>query len=185
MAATAIALPLATSVGAAGCRYEASPRPQRAQQPSVYRPFHAGAGFSEAELRPGVWLVSFTGLPGTPVGQLVEHAKRRAAELALEHGLEYIRIVQAGPFDELDERVHPPRYREVWVTDATGFSRPIRVMTAPGHTETRVRPSVALVVELHAEQVEGALSAVAIADPPPGEEQDAPGLEESPQEGGD
>ena len=80
MRAVPLLFAVVAALGLAGC---ASP---------IYRPYDGRTGYSEAEVQPGVYDVSFQGAQRTSTGRATELAKLRAAELASRRGKPYFRI---------------------------------------------------------------------------------------------
>lgn len=127
----------------------------------AYRPFDGNIGYSEAEIRPGVFIVSYDGFVDMSDGQAIETAKIRAAELAMSRGKTHFRI--------RDNTIRSKTETDVsrdWIT-VDRFNDDGRRFYSDRHaivTDVRVnaRPSVLLTVELLDESADGEFEAAAV-----------------------
>lgn len=66
-----------------------------ATAPTVYAPATSASsgGFSEMRIEPGRYRVTFKGGPGAPIAQVSDYALLRAADLTLQDGYDWFRVV--------------------------------------------------------------------------------------------
>jgi hypothetical protein len=84
----------------------------------LYRPFSRRAGYSEVQVAPGRFQVTYQGTPGMSDGVAAEYAKVRAAELAHMAGKPYLRVVSL----EMGSRAYTD-YDPAWYTTDSYLDR--------------------------------------------------------------
>ena len=62
----------------------------------LYRPYDGKIGFSEAEVSPNTFTVFYDGTSKMSFGTATSFARARAAEIALDRGFGYFRVISAG-----------------------------------------------------------------------------------------
>ena len=60
---------------------------------TTYHPENNTGGYSEIQLDPGVWKVTFRGNTDTPIRLVEQYAQRRAGEVCRQHGFSGFRII--------------------------------------------------------------------------------------------
>ena len=123
----------------AGCQGEPLP---------LYRPFSRRAGYSEVQVAPGRFQVTYQGTPGMSDGAAAEYAKVRAAELAQRLGKPYLRVVAL----EMDSRAYTD-YDPAWYTtdsylDASGHPHYHQRLLREASYDTYGVPVAVMTVEL-------------------------------------
>jgi hypothetical protein len=93
----------------AGCASEPLP---------LYRPFSRRAGYSEVQLAPGRFQVTYQGTPGMSDGAAAEFAKLRAAEVAQRLGKPYLRVISL----QMGSRAYTD-YDPAWYTTESYYDR--------------------------------------------------------------
>ncbi len=128
-----------------------------------YRPLKNGAGYSEVEVAPNQFRVSFQGNADTPLDRVYDFASLRAAEIARQHGFSYFAVLDAintssakeykvRQLNTLAQSQHTDRSPFVSPAVApygTSTYRPDPILTAQTHEETRIyfKPSTSLVIK--------------------------------------
>ena len=125
--------------GATGCASEPLP---------LYRPFARQAGFSEVEIAPSRYQVTYQGTPGMSDGAAAEFAKLRAAELARAAGKEHFRVADLRMNSRTYMDYEPAWYTTDSFTDSDGDTHYHQRMLREGHYETYSVPVAVMVVEL-------------------------------------
>jgi hypothetical protein len=136
---SAIILLFVISTGSAGCASEPLP---------LYRPFERRAGYSEVQIAPDRYQVTYQGTPGMSDGAAAELAKLRAAELARLLGKSHIRAVDL----RMSGRTYTDYEPAWWTTDSyldrDGHSHYHQRLLREAYYDTYSVPVAVLVVEL-------------------------------------
>ena len=72
-----------------------------------YRPYRSGAGYSEAEVAPGVYEIAFEGTGTMGIGRATELAKVRAAEVTIDEGFRHFEILARDVGESVDVTRRP------------------------------------------------------------------------------
>ena len=124
----------------------------------LYRPFSRRAGYSDVEIAPGRFRVTYQGTPGMSDGTAAELAKLRAADLARARSMPYLRILELTLTSRTYSQYEPawysadPHYRD-------GHPYYHQRLIREGHFDVYSVPVAVLDVELLKQEVQGAFEA--------------------------
>ena len=129
----------------------------------LYRPYDGDIGYSQTQLTPDTWEISFNGGSRTAPSHATYLATVRAAEVAAEHDRPHFRIENVNRHDLIRQRYDPGTHDTYYYTDSKGRVQTYTTYT-PGSTLTYTVPVSTLIVKLLDEPIEGSLETRALLE---------------------